>query len=174
MPSHYLDNKKFEEVILRYQQSLRDMERHNFELEDYQETTERLGKKNIKPVYWDYHEGITIKIKNNFSQAQMELAEQFRTLSEHIVRYAKWAVQFNFTDQDDAIQEGVMICFEKINRFNPKKGKAFNYMTTCILNHLRQLYRTSKNYKLFTERYSNFLQDKQKVIISNGKKKIVN
>jgi DNA-directed RNA polymerase specialized sigma24 family protein len=61
-------------------------------------------------------------------------------------------------DQDDAVQEGVMICFEKIDRFDPKKGKAFNYMTTCILNHFRQLYRTARNYNELKRKYLDFIQ----------------
>jgi DNA-directed RNA polymerase specialized sigma24 family protein len=56
------------------------------------------------------------------------------------------------------VQEGVMICFEKIDRFDPKKGKAFNYMTTCVLNHFRQLYRTARNYNELKRKYLDFVQ----------------
>jgi DNA-directed RNA polymerase specialized sigma subunit len=82
------------------------------------------------------------------------LAIAFFTLSENIVRYAK----FKLIDQDDAVQEGVMICFDKIERFDSRKGKAFNYMTTCILNHFRQLYRTSRNYNELKIKYLNHIQ----------------
>jgi len=64
-------------------------------------------------------------------------------LSENIVKYAK----FSHIDQDDSIQEGVVICFERAEKFDPAKGKAFNYMTTCILNHFKQLYRAARNYQ---------------------------
>jgi DNA-directed RNA polymerase specialized sigma subunit len=87
-------------------------------------------------------------------------------LSENIANYAK----FSGIDIDDAIQEGVLICFEKINRFDPRKGKAFNYMTTCILNHFRQLYRSARNYNELKKRYQNFLSDKfETMIIRNGR-----
>ena len=62
------------------------------------------------------------------------------------------------------------ICFEKINRFDPRKGKAFNYMTTCILNHFRQLYRSARNYNELKKRYHSFLSDKfETIVIRNGK-----
>ena len=101
-----------------------------------------------------------------FIQSQHDLAEAFYTLSQNIVKYAK----FQHIDDDDAIQEGVVICFEKINHFNPEKGKAFNYMTTCILNHFRQLYRSARNYQELKKRYLNYLQNEfEKTIIHNGK-----
>jgi DNA-directed RNA polymerase specialized sigma24 family protein len=75
-------------------------------------------------------------------------------LSQNIVRYAK----FNHIDEDDAVQEGVMICFERVDRFNPSKGKAFNYMTTCILNQFRQLYRAAKNHQDLKKKISELYQ----------------
>jgi len=60
-----------------------------------------------------------------------------------------------------------MICFEKVGRFDPnyvgkngQKAKAFNYLTTCCLNHYRQLYRTSKNYLELKRRYQEFIARK--------------
>jgi len=94
------------------------------------------------------------------------LAIAFYTLSENIVRYAK----FNLIDPDDAVQEGVVICFEKIDRFDPRKGKAFNYMTTCILNHFRQLYRTARNYNELKKKFHDFLQVQMSTtMIRNGR-----
>jgi DNA-directed RNA polymerase specialized sigma subunit len=90
----------------------------------------------------------------NHQSSKQKLAVAFFTLSENIVRYAK----FQLIDADDAIQEGVMICFDKIDRFDPRKGKAFNYMTTCILNHFRQLYRTARNYNELKRKYLNHIQ----------------
>ena len=84
---------------------------------------------------------------------QVDLTIAFYLLSENIVRYRK----FNLIDADDAIQEGVMICFEKVDRFDPSKGKAFNYMTTCIINHFRQLYRTARNYNELKKKYQDHL-----------------
>ena len=49
-------------------------------------------------------------------------------------------------DQDDAVQELYLIAYMKLNRFVPGKGKAFNFFTTMMLNHMRHLYRTHANY----------------------------
>jgi DNA-directed RNA polymerase specialized sigma subunit len=96
------------------------------------------------------------KSKVEFEDAQMELATAFYTLAKNIIR----AFKFQLVDKDDALQEGVMICFEKLHRFDPKIGRAFNFCTTIILNHYRQLYRTAKNYNELKLRYHNFLCDK--------------
>lgn len=111
----------------------------------------RRAKKNIK------------RNPKEFDQAQIELAAAFYTLAKNIIR----AFKFQLVDKDDALQEGVMICFEKLHRFDPnyhgpggKKATAFNFCTTIILNHYRQLYRTAKNYNELKIRYHNHLCDK--------------
>lgn len=99
-----------------------------------------------------------------YDLAAKELTDAFYLLAENIIR----AFNFQLIDKDDALQEGVMICFEKIDRFNPnyvgkngQKAKAFNYLTTCCLNHYRQLYRTAKNYIELKKRYQDFVTKKQ-------------
>ncbi len=118
----------------------------------------------------------TTAVKHNeacvsYKDCQNQLAYAFYILSENIANYAK----FSGIDVDDAIQEGVLICFEKIDRFDPRKGKAFNYMTTCILNHYRQLYRSARNYNELKKKYMIFLSDKfDSVILRNGKERSQN
>ena len=139
-------------------------------IEDLEGTTQRKSIRN-SDIEWDIK--MLNKARGQFDQCQrdhdnnqQQLATAFYTLSENIVRYAR----FNLIDEDDAVQEGVMICFEKIDRFDPRKGKAFNYMTTCILNHFRQLYRTARNYNEFKKRYHDYLQNKVlSVFMKNGK-----
>lgn len=118
------------------------------------------AKKKLESKVKEYDE-----ISKEFSESQEDLATAFYTLSENIVRYAK----FNLIDVDDAIQEGVMICFEKIDRFDPVKGKAFNYMTTCILNHYRQLYRCARNYNQLKKKYHDYLQNQVEKILMRSK-----
>ena len=95
-----------------------------------------------------------------FKCAQDSLAEAFYILADNIIR----AFKFQLIDHDDMMQEGVMICFERLYCFDPNyvtesgaKSKAFNYFTTCTLNHFRQLYRTAKNQKQLAEKYYEFL-----------------
>lgn len=108
------------------------------------------------------------KNKKEYEAAQNELALAFYTLAENIIK----AFKFQLVDKDDALQEGVMICFEKLHRFDPKLGRAFNFCTTIILNHYRQLYRTAKNYNELKSKYHKYLSDKDPYFkIGNGKVK---
>ena len=157
MANEYLNNKNFERIILRFQDAKREQVRYDLIIEDIRGAERRTAKRKYrKPDAWKATETAYAVSTKNFVEAQAELAVAFYTLSQNIVRYAK----FNLIDEDDAVQEGVMICFDKIDRFDPSKGKAFNYMTTCILNHFRQLYRTARNFNELKQRFHDHLQSK--------------
>jgi DNA-directed RNA polymerase sigma subunit (sigma70/sigma32) len=171
MASEYLNNRTFESIIQSFQYHKRQKAKYELIIADLKETHERRVTKyqdeDKKPPLEDsekfYQEACA-----NYNGFQEQLAYAFYVLSENIANYAK----FNGIDIDDAIQEGVLICFEKIDRFDPRKGKAFNYMTTCILNHFRQLYRSARNYNELKRRYGVFLQDKlESVMFRNGKER---
>lgn len=153
--TEYINNKLFEVLIVKFQSAKKERVRFQMFIEDIRDTEKRTLKrgKYKKPDSWEATEKSYEKVSSNYQDVQKELVSEFYKLSENIVRYAK----FNLIDQDDAIQEGVMICFEKIDRFDPKKGKAFNYMTTCILNHFRQLYRTARNYNELKRKYLDWI-----------------
>ncbi len=100
---------------------------------------------------------------DEYKTAKDELSVLFSLLAENIIR----AFKFRLIEHEDALQEGVMICFEKLDRFNPEfrgkngqKAKAFNYMTTCTLNHYKQLYRSAKNYGELKKKYHKHLVEK--------------
>ncbi|MHA2046010.1 MAG: sigma factor [Candidatus Thorarchaeota archaeon] len=136
-------------------------------IEDLSESNKRAKRKNkkIKSLLSNNKSAYKEAVES-FSTSQEELAAAFYILSSNIVNFAK----FQNIDPEDAVQEGVMICFEKIDRFDPRKGKAFNYMTTCILNHFRQMYRSQRNYTEFKHKYQEFMQTKlNHNIIKNGK-----
>jgi|GEM_PF-2055842 len=170
MSREYLNNRAFETIICTFQQSKKYKNRYGLIIEEIKETISRKHKRKVESV-WNERLLASNLLRHQealaaYEESQQQLASAFYTLSENIVRYAK----FNLIDADDAIQEGVMICFEKIDRFNPEKGKAFNYMTTCILNHFRQLYRTARNYNELKKKYHDFLQIQlHQTIIKNGK-----
>ncbi|WP_254513883.1 hypothetical protein [Anatilimnocola floriformis] len=101
-------------------------------------------------------------------QLEDQLARYFYVLAENIIVGFK----FKSLDFDDALQEGVCVALQKCKRFNPsfvgksgKKPKAFNYMTTCILNHLRQMFRNCNRvhdtHKRFYEHLVNQKTDSQ-------------
>lgn len=162
MSTEYLNNKIFEEVIARFQQSKRERSKYEVCIEDLKGAIVRGNDCVDFILRLDKFSDMHRASNDTYNETQQQLAIAFLTLSENIVRYAK----FNLIDIDDAIQEGVMICFEKIDRFDPQKGKAFNYMTTCILNHYRQLYRTARNYNELKKKYHDFLQNQvEKVLL---------
>jgi len=178
--NEYLNNRFFESVIVKFQTSKREKIMREFILEDLKKSQERRMKRNRNKKRGDQLNELLEKndkrykiVCKEFHESQDNLAILFYTLSEKIVQYAK----FHFIDDDDAVQEGVVICFEKVDRFNPEyvgkngqKAKAFNYMTTCILNHFRQLYRTARNYQELKRKYLDFLQTElEKIVIHNGK-----
>lgn len=94
--------------------------------------------------------------QQEFEVVQAELAKIFYLLSDNIIN----AFKFKLIDKEDALQEGVMICLQKLDQFKPERGKAFNYYTTCTLNHFRQLYRGAKSQHELQRRYYEHLIDK--------------
>lgn len=145
MASEYLNNKNLEKVIISFQKSKRLRTMYSYLLNNINEQKTR----NKEPDSWLHVKTEHQKTIENYNEIQKNLATAFYTLSENIVRYAK----FNLIDPDDSVQEGVLICFEKLDRFDPRYGKAFNYMTTCILNHFKQLYRSARNYTELKKKY---------------------
>jgi hypothetical protein len=180
MANEYLNNTDFESIICSFQYYKREKARCELIVQDLTETHNRRCKRykdNTRKL--NLEKAIECFNKTNvlFEQFQSRLAYSFFILSENIANYAK----FRGVDIDDAIQEGVLICFQKVGLFNPnyrgksgQKAKAFNYMTTCILNHFRQLFRSVKNYNELKRRYTIFLQEQfETTIIRNGKERSI-
>lgn len=169
MANEYLNNRNFESIIYAFQHHKRQKAKYEMIVSDLKQTHERrlakYGDNEKKQPLATGEDGFR-EACANFHGFQEQLAYAFYVLSENIANYAK----FSGIDIDDAIQEGVLICFEKIDRFDPRKGKAFNYMTTCILNHFRQLYRSARNYNELKRRYGVHLQEKlESLIFKSGR-----
>jgi len=104
MNNHYIDNKRFEEIILLYQQ---DPKTH----ED-------------------------------------DLVSLFDLLITNIIDSFRFKV-----DPDDAKQECFALVLKTVKNFKPRKGTAFNYFTTIIVNNLKLLYTRNKKYNQKIENY---------------------
>ena len=169
--NEYLNNKDFEATILRFLQAKKNKTKYELITEDLKNTCERKKSRKQKVGETELLLEANLKLLDlanvEFRESQKLLAFEFYTLSDRVVRYAK----FNLIDIEDAIQEGVIICFEKVDRFEPKKGKAFNYMTTCVFNHLRQMYRTARNYGELKKKYHDFMQIQIETRIVKGNSK---
>ena len=104
MKNHYIDNERFEEIILLYQK----------DPETYQD----------------------------------DLVSLFDLLIGNIID------SFNFkVDPDDAKQECFALVLKTVKNFKPKKGTAFNYFTTIIVNNMKLLYTRDKKYRQKIENY---------------------
>ena len=104
MKNQYIDNERFEEIILLYKE---DPETH-----------------------------------------QDQLVSLFDVLIQNIID------GFNFkVDPDDAKQECFALVLKTVKNFKPKKGSAFNYFTTVIINNLKLLYTREKKYNKKIENY---------------------
>lgn len=158
----YLDNKVLEKYILDYKALKKEKNSYELMIEDIKESLQYNNSK--KEIYNKKNQEYNT-ICASLGSIHEKLATEFITLAEHIIKYKK----FNFVEFDDAMQEFVMVCFDKMERFDPnyigksgKRAKAFNYMTTVILNHYRQLYRSARNYNELKRKYQDSLQQNEK------------
>ena len=158
MSTEYINNKNFEAIIASFQRSKKRKSRFDFIVEDLRDMCQRKEGRGF--IQLEDKASLEDALKSQkdshkgFQEAQGQLAMAFYILSQNIASYTK----FNLVDHDDAVQEGVMICFDKVDRFNADRGKGFNYFTTCILNHFRQIYRSAKNYNELKKKYNEFMQ----------------
>lgn len=104
MNNHYIDNKRFEEIILLYQQ----------DPETYED----------------------------------DLVSLFDLLITNIIESFRFKV-----DPDDAKQECFALVLKTVKNFKPRKGTAFNYFTTIIVNNLKLMYTKNKKYNQKIENY---------------------
>ena len=104
MKNHYIDNKKFEEIILLYQEDPKTYEE--------------------------------------------DLVSLFDLLITNIIDSFKFKV-----DPDDAKQECFALVLKTVKNFKPRKGTAFNYFTTIVINNLKLLYTREKKYNQKIENY---------------------
>ena len=183
MASEYLNNENFESLIRSFQFNKRQKVKYEQIVADFKQTHERRKSKyddNSKSKDYKQAEKKYKEVCQELSDCQEKLAYSFYVLCENIAQYSfsKGLVK----DVDEATQEGVVICLEKVDRFNPnyigkngQKAKAFNYMTTCIFNHFRQMFRSFRNYNELKKRYHQFLQEScENVFMRNGKERFNN
>ena len=104
MANHYIDNERFEEIIILYQ---KDPETH-----------------------------------------QDNLVSLFDLLITNIIESFRFKV-----DPDDAKQECFALVLKTVKNFKPRKGTAFNYFTTIVVNNLKLMYTRNKKYNQKIENY---------------------
>tara|TARA_R110000787_G_scaffold167083_1_gene280064 strand:+ start:1472 stop:1813 length:342 start_codon:yes stop_codon:yes gene_type:complete len=79
---------------------------------------------------------------------QDDLVSLFDLLITNIIESFRFKV-----DPDDAKQECFALVLKTVKNFKPRKGTAFNYFTTIVVNNLKLMYTRNKKYNQKIENY---------------------
>lgn len=178
MANEYINNKSFETLIDTFQRIKRSKLKYELVILDLDNTYQRRVAKykdelRKEPLVAAMHQHK--QICKEYTNYERELAGYFYILAENVANFFK----FKGVEIEDQIQEGVWVCFEKLDKFNPnfrgkngQKSKAFNYLTTCIVNSYRQMYRYSRNYNELKKKFALHLQEKfENMYVFNGRER---
>ena len=77
-----------------------------------------------------------------------ELVSLFDLLITNIIESFRFKV-----DPDDAKQECFALVLKTVKNFKPRKGTAFNYFTTIVVNNLKLMFTREKKYNIKIENY---------------------
>lgn len=142
MGNDYLKNERLTELVLGVQCARRKLVRAKNRVARLQAPKPGRPRKDAADVL-DAARRAEADALATLRQLEADVGQCFYVLAENVVRYAR----FIGVDTEDAIQEGVLVCLTKLHRYDHSRGaKCFNFFTTVILNHLRMMWRTSKNY----------------------------
>jgi len=90
----------------------------------------------------DNLEAIILLYQSDPKKYEEDLISIFGLLIKNIIESFKFQV-----DPNDAKQECFTLILKTVPKFDSNKGKAFNYFTTIILNHLKLMWRKEKKYQ---------------------------
>ena len=93
-------------------------------------------------------ERLIILYKEDPQTYEEALVSIFDLLITNIIESFRFKV-----DPDDAKQDCFALILKTVKNFTPKKGTAFNYFTTVIVNNLKLLYSREKKYRIKIENY---------------------
>ena len=93
-------------------------------------------------------EEIIISYQQDPKTHEDKLVSLFDLLISNIIDSFRFKV-----DPDDAKQECFALVLKTVKNFKPKKGTAFNYFTTIVVNNLKLMYTREKKYKQKIENY---------------------
>lgn len=108
----------------------------------------KFNNKTFTCAVIEWAESVDCGCGHEITDAYCRLRPMFKQLADSILncKLKSWSVPLDmcFKDTDSVIEDCVTLCFQKAHRFNPNKGMAFNYYTTIMLSHMRQIYMASK------------------------------
>ena len=100
-------------------------------------------------------ENIILSYQQDPETYEEELVSLFDLLISNIINSFRFKV-----DPDDAKQDCFALILKTVKNFKPRKGTAFNYFTTIIVNNLKLLYTREKKYNQKIENYIEAQKDK--------------
>ena len=100
-------------------------------------------------------ERIILSYQQDQKTHEEELVNLFDLLINNIIESFRFKV-----DPDDAKQDCFALVLKTIKNFKPRKGTAFNYFTTIIINNLKLLYTREKKYQNKINSYIENQKDK--------------
>lgn len=100
-------------------------------------------------------ERIILSYKEDPENHEEELVSLFDLLITNIIESFRFKV-----DSDDAKQECFTLVLRTVKNFKPRKGSAFNYFTTIIVNNLKLMYTKEKRYQQKIDNYMESLISK--------------
>ena len=100
-------------------------------------------------------EKLILLYKDDPEAHEEELVSLFDLLITNIIESFKFKV-----DPDDAKQDCFALVLKTIKNFKPRKGTAFNYFTTIIVNNLKLIYTREKKYQAKIDGYIENQKDK--------------
>jgi DNA-directed RNA polymerase specialized sigma subunit len=95
------------------------------------------------------------KYKKEPEKYEEELMKTFDLLISNIIEGFKFKL-----DKEDAKQDCFYLILKTLKNFKPKKGTAFTYFTTIIVNNLKLLYSKNKRYNIKIQGYLDQNKDK--------------
>tara|TARA_R110000796_G_C14476808_1_gene426215 strand:- start:718 stop:1059 length:342 start_codon:yes stop_codon:yes gene_type:complete len=93
-------------------------------------------------------ERIILSYQQEPENYENELVSLFDVLITNIIESFRFKV-----DPDDAKQECFTLVLKTVKNFKPRKGTAFNYFTTIVVNNLKLMYTREKKYNIKIENY---------------------
>lgn len=139
----YLPNKEFQQHVVQFQQIKADRSRFRMWVDDIktmpQPVTPRMGR--------IIQEANTIEAE--YRRMESLLVHDFTLLADNICAARKYP---GF-DLEDMRQDLLIVAFDKLDRFDGVKGKAFNWFTTVMINVTRQGYRNANTYNAMRHKF---------------------
>ena len=93
-------------------------------------------------------ESIILSYQEDPETHEDKLVSMFDLLITNIIESFRFKV-----DPDDAKQECFALVLKTVKNFKPRKGTAFNYFTTIVVNNLKLMYTREKKYTIKIENY---------------------